>query len=338
MVQCERWTGPESTAGAKVLKTLGERTARVARRYANRVFSRKAFQAPLAPRLSIETTSICNAKCGFCANQVMTRKRQPIPMEIFEKAVDDFVEMGGTTLDFNVTIGDPLLDPRLLERAAYVRHHPQLVWLGFHTTLQWLHLFDLEKFLAAGFSWVAVSTTLTGREKYLEFFGVDKYDQMLGNLVRLLEANQANRRLDIFIDPKTTGESKDEVRGHADYRMIRGLYGSDLDRQLDEQSVFVDDWGGAVRLPAFLRKRPVYPRSFLPCRLLYSGVIVYSNGNVGACACRDYDANSELILGRISDQTLSEMWNGERLAAIRSNWRRRNDVPAICRSCRHYVY
>ena len=40
-------------------------------------------------------------------------------MTLFKKAMDDFARLGGTAIDFNVTIGDPLLDPNLLERARY---------------------------------------------------------------------------------------------------------------------------------------------------------------------------------------------------------------------------
>jgi len=35
--------------------------------------------------------------------------------------------------------------------------------------------------------------------------------------------------------------------------------------------------------------------------------MVYSNGKVGACACRDFEASSELILGNVADQSLEEM-------------------------------
>ena len=168
---------------------------------------RGRFVAPAVPHLSVETTNVCNADCVFCANSAMKRKKGPLRMERFEKAVDDFVALGGTSLDFNVTIGDPLLDPYLLERARYVRRYPQIAGLGFVTTLQWLHRFDLGEFFDAGFTWLCISTTLSGRETYRTFFRVDKYDEMLANLLALIAENtRRHHLLQLHIDIKPTDE------------------------------------------------------------------------------------------------------------------------------------
>src|SRR6476620_6315468 len=94
--------------------------------------------------------------------------------------------MGGSSIDFNVTIGDPLLDKKLMARARYVRQFQQFKSLGFVTTLQWLHRVDLDEFLDL-FTWVSVSTVLSGREQYRAFFGVDKYHLMMRNLECLID-------------------------------------------------------------------------------------------------------------------------------------------------------
>src|ERR1700730_12281174 len=168
--------------GATRALTHGQKAVRFGWRYVAGYFEKGRFEPRPKPKLSIETTNICNAKCVFCANPVMLRREEPLPMDSFRKPFDEFAAMGGTEIDFNATIGDPLLDPQLLERARYVRRHAQFKNLGFVTTLQWLHRFDINEFFDAGFTWLAVSTTLSGKEKYFEFFQVDKYDQMLDNL------------------------------------------------------------------------------------------------------------------------------------------------------------
>jgi hypothetical protein len=56
------------------------------------------------------------------------------------------------------------------------------------------------------------------------------------------------------------------------------------------------------------------------------------------CACRDFDASSDLILGRVQDEPLDRIWRGDVLARLRKQWRLRNAVPDICQSCRHYLY
>jgi len=259
-------------------------------------------------------------------------------MELFTKLVDEMAAAGWTQIDFNVVIGDPLLDKRLLERARYVNRHPQFQTNGFVTTLQWLHLHDIDEFFDCGFTWLAVSTTLSGRETYMEFFGVDKYDQMLSNLKLLLtENNKRGNPLTIRVRTNPTDEPTEQVLTHPDYQDIKQLLSSG-DVMDDRRGFYVGDWSGVVELPTYLKKRPVFPRGKRPCKLLYDKLMVYSNGNVGACSCRDHEATSELILGNIAHDSICDLWNGQELSSIRDNWLENNEIPEICRSCRSYVY
>jgi hypothetical protein len=79
------------------------------------------------------------------------------------------------------------------------------------------------------------------------------------------------------------------------------MIGGGLEEQVTNRAVFVDDWNGAVSLPGYLRKMPLYPRFFRPCSMLYGNMMVYSNGKY-------LHAHAE-----ISKQTASLFW------AIREN-------------------
>jgi len=96
------------------------------------------------------------------------------------------------------------------------------------------------------------------------------------------------------------------------------------------------DWGGAVSLPSYLKPRPLWPRRHRPCGRLLRNLMVYSNGHVGACDCVDFDASSELILGNVAQMSLAEMWNGEQIRKIRSDWKTGRRIPAICSKCHTY--
>src|SRR5262249_22057291 len=127
-----------------------------------------------------------------------------------------------------------------------------------------------------------------------------------------------------------------DILAHPDFVAVSALSGQDLAAQVKNRGFFVDDWQGAVELPDYLKLRPLYPRARRPCRMLYKCLTVYSNGAVGACQCRHFEASSELILGS-TDDALPELWHGPRLRALRQNWLERNEIPAICRSCRYYM-
>lgn len=89
---------------------------------------------------------------------------------------------------------------------------------------------------------------------------------------------------------------------------VASLLDFDLVKQVKKYGLCVDDWSGAVKLPSYLRKRPLYPRAFRPCGMLYTALMVFSNGKIGVCSCRDFETNSELILGNARDTTIKEVW------------------------------
>lgn len=308
-------------------------------RYARSYFAKGGFICREVPVLHIETTNICDAKCVFCANVIMRRKREHLQMQLFQKAVDEFVAMEGRELTFNAVIGEPLLDPYLLSRIRYVTQFPQIQTLGFITNLQWLHTIDIDELLDSGITWLAISTVFSGREKFLEFFKVDRYEQTIKNIIALLKANNArNKRLVIKFSIKPTNEPLKDIMQHPDFKIIDSLTDHVLSASLREQGLCVDDWLGAVKLPSYLWRRPRYPRFFRPCKLLYGSLMIFSNGTIGACPCRDFEAESDLILGHIGSVSLQEVWQGETIETIRSHWRKKNKIPNICRACSHYVY
>ena len=258
-------------------------------------------------------------------------------MDVFHKAVDEAVQLSCQDLDFFVTIGDPLLDPRLLERARYVKTKMDVRDFGFNTTLQWLHNFDLDEFFNCGFTWISVSTTLSGRQSYRDFFGVDKYDEMLTNLVALLnENNKRGRPILVELGIKPTPERRQDILNHPDFQHIQSLTSQDLGKLVNREDFFVCDWGGAVKLPSYLKPLPLWPRENRPCQRLFRGLMIFSNGKVGACACRDFEATSELILGNVEENSISEMWNGKQLEQIRSDWKTGKNIPKVCQNCRSY--
>lgn len=71
------------------------------------------------PWLTLEVTNICNSKCRFCAYQYQEKFRHGrgvMSDQIFDKAINDFHRMGGKYISFTPFAGDPLLDPKIIER------------------------------------------------------------------------------------------------------------------------------------------------------------------------------------------------------------------------------
>jgi len=269
----------------------------------------------------------------------MQRKIEPLDMELFKKVADEFIKMGGTNMNLNPCIGETLLDPYLMERLKYLKRFRQIQSLGFFTNLQWLHKLDLEEFLDSGITWLMISTMLLGKEKYADFFGIDNYGQTLKNIVDLIRANNKRQnkvKLNFSLKPGS-GSIEDNLN-HPDFKMVDALLKDGLLKELKNAELTVHDFCGQVKLPQYLKKRPLYPRYFRPCESFYQALKVFSNGKVGLCVCAYFEANSELILGDIRKDPLSDIWHGEKLAELRSAWQKHNIIPSLCKRCSNYGY
>lgn len=288
--------------------------------------------------LSIETTNLCNSRCVFCPNSTMRRPRQELDFAIYTKAIDQMSQIKGARINFCTTIGEPLLDTKLIERLRYASDNPELCeWLGFFSTLQWLHRFKLDDLFNSGLKWITVSITLSGGETYKEFFKVDLYEQTLDNLKLLLkENNRRGKPLRIRITIKPTDEPIESVINHPDFLQIQTLTKQNLTDEVRFSRGEIDTWSGQVSLPGYLKPKVAIRNKRVPCDFLYRGLALYSNGKLGACLCRDVEANSELIVGDLSASTVQEVWEGEKLREIRSNWTERQILPDLCKTCVHY--
>ena len=308
-------------------------------RFVKEEFVRGRFTPLLVPTLSLEVTNFCNSHCVFCPNPIMKRPRQHLDMGLFKKAVDEFIIMGGTRINFCTCIGEPLLDPYLIERVRYIKQYPQIKYLDFITMLSWLHHFDIDEFCDSGITAITISTVLSGREKYHEVFGIDIYEQTLKNILMLIEVNRRkNNKIDIYFSIKPTNEPLSSVLNHPDFKRVNYLMDNRLMRCIEKRNFYYDDWCGTIKLPSYIPKRPLYPKWFRPCGLLYTNIAIFSNGKIGICNCRDFEANSELILGDIRTDSLLAIWSGPVIARLRYNWRKRNIAPSICKRCSHYGY
>jgi MoaA/NifB/PqqE/SkfB family radical SAM enzyme len=84
----------------------------------------------LAPSSYLVTgvTNICNAKCTFCAYPKVvankTLQTGVMSFEVFKKAVDEWAALGGQSLDLTPVVGDPLVDPGILDKVDYAVNRP----------------------------------------------------------------------------------------------------------------------------------------------------------------------------------------------------------------------
>lgn len=297
------------------------------------------------PWLTLEVTNVCNANCGFCAYQYQSKFRAGkgfLPDEIFDKALDQYISMGGRFVSFTPFAGEPLLDRKIIERIEKANRLG--AWTGFHTNGIRLNHIDIDRLLRSGINSIVVSTAPLEREMYELIYRNKRYDDVLQGLQKLLIARNAIRK-DLVIGIA--------FRSHIPMKQVLALpdfcesilpHLSDEDQQ---QSIVntrgFDTWGGLIKaenmvgmmrlaLPPLIKRRP--------CWWTLSGLYVTWDGQVRACACRyaetvDSDGKDELYVGNILESTIKEIWLGENIKRLRRSFESGN-APAVCKKCTMY--
>lgn len=281
--------------------------------------------------LHIETTNACNADCVFCGYQYMERPKKIMTMEVYEAALSQYVAMGGGDLLLEVVVGDPILDPTFLEKIRRARSHPEIASIETITNGIAVHKIGAEKLVESGISKMLISTSGFDRQSYEEIYRSKDYDKMRGNILDLLRANErAGEPVAITIGFRTN-RPFDAVMRDPDFQEIK-RYSPNIDF-----GFAFDDWMGRIefdKLPDGFVKREAQPPNEA-CAWLYDGPIVFTNGDLGLCGCRDVEAKSELVVGNILKKPLHEIWASPEVRALRARFET-PDLPDICRSCTMY--
>jgi hypothetical protein len=168
---------------------------------------------------------------------------------------------------------------------------------------------------------------------YKRVYRSPMYGQMLENVKRFAAANNAaGRPVDFTIDMRVDRPAE-EVFRFPDYQ--------DVARVVGEERIGLkfryDNWAGLItpdQLSGNMRLRHPLNVKPAPCSELYTGPIVYWDGKVGACGCRDVNA-SELIIGDATKDTLQTIWFGAEIQRLRDEFTT-DRVKPICQSCTHY--
>ncbi|MDX8400432.1 MAG: radical SAM/SPASM domain-containing protein [Gallionellaceae bacterium] len=283
--------------------------------------------------LHVELSNICNANCIFCAYQYQKRREEIMAEAVFLKTLDDYCAIGGGDFMLTVSVGDPAVDPHLIQRIREARSRPEIASIETISNAIALKPGQIEALIRSGISRIQISIGPMDAELYEKIFRNKSYGKVLANVRLLLERNlAAGCPVEIKLAFRSN-LSMNETLGLPDYQGIKHLPHS------IEFNTDFDTWSGEIKqgdlLPG-MHLRPLSELESEPCYWLYDGPIVFVDGSVGLCGCRDYNADSELIVGNIMQRPLLEIWQSEEVKELRERFTKR-DFPQICRNCSTYA-
>ena len=286
-------------------------------------------------------TNICNAKCSFCAYpKVVANKTLQtgiMPFDVFKKAVDEWAAVGGHSLDLTPVVGDPLVDPGLLEKVDYAVNRARIKNVFLTTNAILINRNDTyKKLIDLGIGGVFISTQGASREAYEKVYGVKHYDDAMSGIRNLLEYNRAKGEPARIVIRFRNAEKPSQIIHSQDFADHIKPYLSEKVRI--NFTVDFDNWGGTIQpadLSGFMRLRKLPPPLNVPCKNLFNFAVRH-DGRVRLCGCRltrsDLD---DLVVGNIREKSLEEISKSDQAWSIIKGFYS-GKRPETCLECTFY--
>jgi radical SAM protein with 4Fe4S-binding SPASM domain len=286
-------------------------------------------------------TNICNAKCTFCAYpKVVANKTLQtgiMSFEVFQKAVDEWAALGGQSLDLTPVVGDPLVDPGILDKVDYAVNRAGLKNVYLTTNAILINKNDTyKKLIDLGIAAVFISTQGASREVYEKIYGVKHYDEAMSGIRNLVEYNRSKGEPARIVVRFRNHEKPSQIIRSPDFK--KNIQPFLSERVRINFTVDFDNWGGTIQpadMSGSMRLRKLPPSLNVPCKNLFNFAVRH-DGNVRLCGCRltrnDLD---DLVVGNIREISLAEISQSDRAWDVIKGFYS-GKRPETCLECTFY--
>jgi len=279
------------------------------------------YQYPI--NFNIETTNACNLNCKMCPRKDSNRPVGYMSFDLFKKIIDEAKKYSPIAFSLHKD-GEPLLHPDLFQMIDYIKksNPKNIVYLTTNGVL--LDEKKSRKILESGVDRFNVSIGAAKKETFKKIKGVDALEKVEENTRRFIELKKQERyktetRVQI-IKMKETIDEVDEFKNKWKKYPVQIHIWDFL------------NWGGAIKNELDLGKT----KKRYPCYALWFSPAINWDGRVSLC-CIDWD--NKLIIGNVNNQSLSKIWQGEKLKEYRKLHLqgKYNQIP-VCDKCNYWSW
>jgi MoaA/NifB/PqqE/SkfB family radical SAM enzyme len=273
-----------------------------------------------------ETVNSCCNDCIICPYRSMTRKKETMPLELFEKLLKDYSAMGGGKLSLTPKMGDIFFDELLIERLDLIKKYPKITGISVTTNAILSDQFSDKELqdIVSSFEKIMISVYGIDAEEYFLMTRRNTYQRMIDTIARILSVSKRPHAIELG------------------FRLLKQRSQSDVDAWIMKNfhtkiasnvtSLFMD-WGGsldATKMLPFSGKWRCGKANVSQCLIPLAACLIFSNGDVSFCSCNDYDIKDEFRLGNIADHTLGEIINSPKNEKL---WASPLNLPKSCKFC-----
>jgi hypothetical protein len=276
--------------------------------------------------INFEITAACDAKCIHCPRLDMDRPMKAMPMDLFRRMVDEAADLRVSQLCPNGYGEICTIPMRLLE--PYFQHISSKSWpfkVIINTNGYRMNAERADLFIAHGVHLINVTidgaTAATAETIRLGL----KFDDIEANIKNLLaRRNAAGRR---FPKVRVGMVAMPQTLPEADAFLARWEGIAD----------FVGIGGFSTRLNSVTLQNGA-PADHSPpsasCVLPFRELNIWADGKAVLC-CEDW--NEEYVVGDLNANTLSQIWHGEQMTAVRAkHLAGRGQDILLCSRCNNW--
>jgi len=245
-------------------------------------------------------------------------------LNCLKKIIDEAVELGTYSINLNL-LNEPLIHPQLSEMVRYAKQKG-IVDVFFHSHGGLLKSEKARDLLESGLDRLLISIDSPYKEKYNKIRVLSDFDDVMENLKQFKKMRDDRGLLSPVI-------------------RVSFIQFPDVSLQEinDAKELFLQ-FADAIGFQQYVDPRkevgknieyPIGYKSDFVCHQPFTRLSIIEDGRVSPC-CLDYD--QQLVIGDVSKQSLSEIWNSKELNQLRETLKKGEfyKIPA-CATCERAV-
>lgn len=285
----------------------------------------KKLSKPEIRACMLEASSFCNAKCKFCKNPTMNRKRQHMSRDVFEKVIFRLKDENHYPDRFSLhLLGEPLLDPDIFYKIRRLKEEFPDSAVGYTSNANCMNKEIVRNIFSSGQDYLTISINAIDEDEYRDQMGGLEYKKTIDNVTYLLDEKK-KRKSDLKITMSIV-VSKGQEREACDFR--EKWEREDVYVRVMHMGEWLENNSSAVETDRGILKKCIQDGG--SCNMLLEELTIFSNGDYALCC---FDAEGVLKMGNIMDTSIKELYdNAERKDLIYGLLNGNNSVQ-LCQNC-----
>lgn len=288
----------------------------VNRKYINKYY-KDVLTNNLKYKVMIETTNICNARCEFCANPTLMRKKMIMSDEVFNKIINRLIkeklEVEAFILHLN---GEPLIDKKIFHRVNVLKEKFPNAQIRFTSNFALANRDIIDELLNSNLDELTISLNSIDKDEYTRIMKINDYDKTLSNVDFLLNRKkELQSGLKINVSIVARPEDKEKVD------KFKKTWNNKANVRVMKLGKWIDDEKSDSMI--------VKQKNNSMCKDIYKQICLLSNGDFALC-CFDCEG----IIGKnIMKSSIRRGFNSSVYRKIRRAQVQNGRNIEQCKSC-----